>query len=111
MYSLVSAPVLAFDLVRLPGGPEVADVLIRALALAPYDVPALAAAHSSGPARDAAWMDAWWPPTAGAPRLGAATAVLSADPAKAVALLEHLTIGTLPDLLRMVSHEVFDDWT
>ncbi|MDP9398185.1 MAG: hypothetical protein M3P96_10355, partial [Actinomycetota bacterium] len=57
MYSLVSTPVLGFDLVRLPGGHRVAAVLRRALALAPEDLPVLAAAHDDGPGRAAAWWE------------------------------------------------------
>src|SRR3954469_18000358 len=46
MYSLVSAPVLGFDLARLQGGSAVADVLLRGLALTPEDLVILAEAKS-----------------------------------------------------------------
>src|SRR4051794_40520512 len=39
MYSLVSAPVLGFDLTRMGGGPATAEVLLHAMRLTP---PALA---------------------------------------------------------------------
>ena len=42
MYSLVSAPVLGFDLTRLGGGSATAEVLLRALRLAVGDLPVLA---------------------------------------------------------------------
>ena len=42
MYSLVSAPVLGFDLTRLGGGSATAEVLLRALRLGVGDLPVLA---------------------------------------------------------------------
>src|SRR4051794_15689677 len=42
MYSLVSAPVLGFDLTRLPGGSVVADVLLRGISLTQSDIDILA---------------------------------------------------------------------
>ncbi len=41
-YSLVSAPVLGFDLTRLPGGSATAEVLVRALCLQHEDLVVLA---------------------------------------------------------------------
>jgi hypothetical protein len=45
MYSLVSAPVLGFDLARLQGGSAAADVLLRGLSLTWKDLEVLAAAN------------------------------------------------------------------
>jgi hypothetical protein len=44
MYSLVSAPVLGFDLARLQGGSAAAEVLLRGLALTAADLDVLASA-------------------------------------------------------------------
>lgn len=44
-YSLVSAATLGFDLVRLPAGRQVAEVLLTGLAAGPDGLAALAAAH------------------------------------------------------------------
>lgn len=46
-YSLVSSPVLGFDLVRVAGGSEVAGVLLRALACGPADLELLADRHDA----------------------------------------------------------------
>src|SRR5258705_13936269 len=43
MYSLVSGPVLGFDLTRRSGGSATAEVLVRALCLQADDLPILAA--------------------------------------------------------------------
>src|SRR3954454_23506711 len=55
VYSLVSAPVLGFDLVRRAGGAEAADVITAALGLGVHDLAPLAAAARP----DAERMDAW----------------------------------------------------
>jgi hypothetical protein len=49
-YSLVSAATLGFDLVRLPAGAAVADVLLTGLAAGPAELAALAAAARSASA-------------------------------------------------------------
>ncbi|MFB9376966.1 hypothetical protein ACFFKU_02840 [Kineococcus gynurae] len=46
-YSLVSSPVLGFDLCRLPAGSAVADVLLRGLACTEGDLAILAAHHDA----------------------------------------------------------------
>jgi len=111
MYSLVSAPILGFDLVRRAGGAETATILGTALALGPADLPVLAASVRSDADRLAAWA-----------RVGAATraeervsdiadSTSRQSPAAAVAGLRRLTtagIGTLDDLLRCVRHDVLD---
>ncbi|MGN6522111.1 MAG: hypothetical protein ACTHMZ_02700 [Actinomycetes bacterium] len=57
MYSLVSAPVLGFDLVRLPGGHRTAVVLADALCLTEPDLELLAVLDNDDPARDRAWWE------------------------------------------------------
>ena len=49
-YSLVSSPVLGFDLVRVDGGSEVAGILLRGLALGPAELGVLAAGTTRRPA-------------------------------------------------------------
>ena len=53
-YTMVSMTGLGFDLVRLPGGSAVADVLLSAMAATDDDLAALAAVHP-GTARSARW--------------------------------------------------------
>ncbi|UQX89587.1 hypothetical protein M6D93_06160 [Jatrophihabitans telluris] len=54
--SLVSAPVLGFDLVRHPNGPGVAAILIRAMQLQPVDLPRFGRPFpASGPSRAQCW--------------------------------------------------------
>lgn len=57
MYSLVSAPVLGFDLTRLDGGAAAADVLLRALTVAADDLPVIAAAQPDEWSRAGHWLD------------------------------------------------------
>ena len=116
MYSLVSTPVLGFDLVRLPGGHRVAAVLRRALALAPEDLAVLAAVHDDGPGRAAAW---WEIARTDAAALAVRDVVAHArslsgqgeeGAALALAALRTASIGTLDGLLRCIRDDVFD-WT
>lgn len=53
-YSLVSSPVLGFDLVRVDGGSEVAGILLRGLACGPAELGVLAGRHDAA-ARERAW--------------------------------------------------------
>ncbi len=53
-YSLVNAPALGFDLVRVPGGPNVAEVVVRALDADEHTLQELANVHP-GPCRSACW--------------------------------------------------------
>ena len=57
VYSLVSAPVLGFDLTRLSGGAAAADVLLRAMALTAEDLETIAAATGDTWARIELWQD------------------------------------------------------
>jgi hypothetical protein len=119
VYSLVSAPVLGFDLTRLDGGAAVADVLLRALALTVDDLATVAAARSDDYERIAYWLDV---DAAAHGRRKLATAASSSGGSAAgsaaktedltdrLAALERAPIGTVDGLLHLVRHDVFD-WT
>lgn len=115
MYSLVSAPVLGFDLVRRPGGSETAAVLAAALDLRAGDLPALAALAQPDSERAGAWAA-----VASATRDGVTLrsfaertrATTGQGTLAALRGLETTTIGGLEDLLRVVRHDIFDwSWT
>jgi hypothetical protein len=125
VYSLVSAPVLGFDLTRLDGGAAVADVLLRALALTAEDLATVAAAGGDDYDRIAYWLDV---DSAARGRRRLATAASSSGGAGAanasaansnadtedltgrLAALERAPIGTVDGLLHLVRHDVLD-WT
>jgi hypothetical protein len=119
VYSLVSAPVLGFDLTRLDGGAAVADVLLRTLVLTPEDLDPIAAAGANEWDRIALWQDV---ETAArnrrelAARAGAAgreevdPGLEVIDLAGALAVLERTPIGTVDGLLHCLRHDVMD-WT
>jgi hypothetical protein len=116
MYSLVSAPVLGFDLVRLPGGSAVADVLLHALALTHSDVEIVAAGWSADWDRVDLWQDVQ---SAAQQRQvlrdrSAAYAEVVADPAAelagALTVIESCPLGTIDGLLHCVRYDVLD-WT
>lgn len=116
MHTLVSASALGFDLSRLPGGGRIAEVMLRALAAEPGDLPILAAAYADTPERDLAWLELT-AAGAAAPTFDAAAAEVRrlgaghADAgAFAVRLLERVLLGSLDGLLTCVRHDVFD-WT
>jgi hypothetical protein len=123
MYSLVSAPVLGFDLVRRPGGAETAAVLATALALGPADVEPLAAAPRQDVDRlGADRLRAWTRVSVATRDEGTVRTVADAGNATSDALgpggvaadlhrrLVTAGIGTLEDLLRCVRHDILD-WT
>lgn len=106
MYSLVSAPVLGFDLCRLDGGPAAAGILIRAMALTPDDLPALADQLPDDGTRAALWHDIEL-----AVQDQPTVTGLAADRSPAaLAKLERAPIGSLDSLLRLVRQEILD-WT
>lgn len=127
MYSLVSAPVLGFDLTRLHGGAAAAGVLLRALTVTADDLPVIAAAQPDEWSRVGHWLDV---DTAartrrrvttrigGASRIAksggnpgqAGPAETAAELAESLATLERAPIGTIDGLMHMVRHDVFD-WT
>ncbi|GIH81057.1 hypothetical protein [Planobispora longispora] len=106
MYSLVSAPVLGFDLTRLDGGAATAAVLSRALRLTPGDLPALARRLPDDGVRARLWQDIH-----GATILRPTIRGLAQQETEgAIALLERAPIGTPDALLHCVRHDVLD-WT
>ena len=113
MYSLVSAPVLGFDLVRRPGGADTAGVLAIALGLGPADLPGLAAAAPPDGDRASAWASVSLVAQESidlrtlAQRTRGTTGVSGLA---ALRTLESTAIGGLDDLLRVVRHDVFA-WT
>lgn len=120
MYSLVSAPVLGFDLARLPGGPETARVLLRALLADEADLAVLASAYDESPARAAAWtaVGRTDPDVVSLRAVVRNARELSARGgpgsevrlAATVSVLRGASIGTLDWLLGCIRDDVFD-WT
>jgi hypothetical protein len=125
VYSLVSAPVLGFDLTRLDGGAAAADVLLRALTVTADDLPVIAAAQLDEWSRVGHWLDV---DTAARTRrrvttkTGGASTMAKTDSGPAapeetaekladtLATLERAPIGTVDGLMHLVRHDVFD-WT
>jgi hypothetical protein len=126
VYSLVSAPVLGFDLTRLDGGAAAADVLLRALTVAAEDLPVIAAAQPDEWSRVGHWLDVDSASrtrrrvSASATKIGGTTKTASGGPASdkegspeladTLAVLERAPIGTVDGLMHLVRHDVFD-WT
>jgi hypothetical protein len=108
MYSLVSAPVLGFDLVRLLGGSAVADVLLRALMFTEGDIEILANSRLDEWDRLTLWQD-----VDEAARRRPTVRELSTDSRdvdRTLTLLERAPIGSVDGLLHCVRHDVLD-WT
>lgn len=114
-YSVVGGPALGFDLARLPGGAQVADVLRVALAVGPDDLGRLADCHPGAGAREE-WRRACLSAAdteSAAATLGLAGAALEEAAAGETALLRRLESGLLGDvhaLGRMIRRDVLD-WT
>ena len=122
-YSLVSSPVLGFDLVRLPAGESAAGVLVRALQAGPTELDVLASRHDA-----AARASAWEVVRAAAAEVRSISDVLSdvangllerehgdadvADRLEAgvVRVLQASTVADADALVRLVHHDVLD-WT
>lgn len=115
-YSLVGGPALGFDLVRLPGGHQVAGVLRTALAAGPDEIERLAACHPGEERRnawrrDCAAAEQTTPAMQDALRL--AGAALDTAAAGETALLRRLETSLLGDaraLDRLVRRDLLD-WT
>jgi hypothetical protein len=110
MYSLVSAPVLGFDLSRLPGGSAVADVLLRSLSFTESDLDILSRSRLDDWDRLTLWQDV---DAAAQQRLAVrdlATSGAEGDPEKSLAVLQTAPIGTVDGLLHCVRHDVLE-WT
>lgn len=115
-YSLVSAATLGFDLVRLPAGGQVADVLLTALAADAEMLHRLADAHPASSHRAGERSGyavrsrrAHELATAGVPQLRHVPAALGGTDdhsSRLVALLERGTIGNVPALERLVREDV-----
>jgi hypothetical protein len=110
MYSLVSAPVLGFDLSRLPGGSAVADVLLRTLSLTESDMDILSRSRLDDWDRLALWHDV----DAAAQQRQAvrelATSGAEGDAERSLAVLQTAPIGTVDGLLHCVRQDVLE-WT
>ncbi|HEX3005189.1 MAG TPA: hypothetical protein VHO27_13335 [Angustibacter sp.] len=118
-YSLVNASALGFDLVRLPGGPNVAEVVVRAMDADESALQELANAHP-GPCRTSCWDAAVAAATARPPmRAALELAAEAIDLAAAgdqrasqelVTRLGAAPLGDLQALDRFVRRDVLD-WT
>ncbi|GGN79125.1 hypothetical protein GCM10010112_53430 [Actinoplanes lobatus] len=106
MYSLVSAPVLGFDLTRLEGGPAAAEVLLRALRLQAGDLPVLAGRLPDEEVRGPLWVEV----ESAARRMPSLKAMSKDDPAGNLALVERAPIGTVDALLTCLRYDVMS-WT
>ncbi|MBO3740609.1 hypothetical protein [Actinoplanes flavus] len=106
MYSLVSAPVLGFDLTRLEGGPAAAEVLLRALRLQAGDLPVLAERLPDEEVRGPLWVAV----ESAAHRMPSLKAMSKDDPAGNLALVERAPIGTVDALLTCLRYDVMS-WT
>jgi len=107
MYSLVSAPVLGFDLTRLAGGAATAEVLLRGLCLTVEDLPILAEWLPDGDVRGPLWLAVESADRQVPTLRGIAD---HEDPAQAMALVQRAPVGTLDGLLKCVRHDVLS-WT
>jgi hypothetical protein len=115
-YSLVSAATLGFDLVRLPAGGQVAEVLLTGLGADAATLHRLAAGHPAAGRPDAERADlavrarrAHELAAAGVPQLrdmSDASGDAADRSARLVTLLERGTIGNTPALERLVRDDV-----
>jgi hypothetical protein len=106
MYSLVSAPVLGFDLTRLGGGSATAEVMLRALRLGVGDLPALAERLPHEDLRGPLWVEV----ESAARRMPTLKGVKDDDPAGSLALVERAPIGSVDALLTCLRYDVMA-WT
>lgn len=104
MYTLVSAPVLGFDLVRMEGGAATAELLLAALTLTPEDLPVLAAPLPTHPVRAELWLEV----AAAAMRQRRTADLFGVDAERAANLLVSSPIGSLDGLLHCLRHDVLD---
>jgi len=106
MYSLVSAPVLGFDLTRLGGGSATAEVLLRALRLSVGDLPLLAERLPDEGVRGPLWVEV----ESAARRMPSLKGLKADDPASSLALVERAPIGSVDALLTCLRYDVMA-WT
>jgi hypothetical protein len=106
MYSLVSAPVLGFDLTRLSGGSATAEVLLRALRLQTADLPVLAERLPDEGVRGPLWVEV----ESAARKMPSLKGVSQDDPSSNLALIERAPIGSVDALLTCLRYDVMS-WT
>ena len=106
MYSLVSAPVLGFDLTRLSGGSATAEVLLRGLRLGLGDLPVLAEKLPDEGVRGPLWVEV----ESAARKMPSLRGLAQDDPAGALALVERAPIGSVDALLTCLRYDVMA-WT
>jgi hypothetical protein len=106
MYSLVSAPVLGFDLTRLAGGSAAAEVVLRGLRLQSADLPVLAERLPDEGVRGPLWVEV----ESAARRMPSLKGMSKEDPAGSLALVERAPIGSVDALLTCLRYDVMA-WT
>jgi hypothetical protein len=106
MYSLVSAPVLGFDLTRLSGGSATAEVFLRALRLQTTDLPVLAERLPDEGVRGPLWVEV----ESAARKMPSLKGVSQDDPSSNLALVERAPIGSVDSLLTCLRYDVMS-WT
>ncbi len=106
MYSLVSAPVLGFDLTRLSGGSATAEVMLRGLRLQKGDLQLLADRLPDEGVRGPLWVEV----ESAARRMPSLKGMGKDDPAGNLALVERAPIGSVDSLLTCVRYDVMS-WT
>ncbi|MFI5895284.1 hypothetical protein ACIA5D_34805 [Actinoplanes sp. NPDC051513] len=106
MYSLVSAPVLGFDLTRLTGGSATAEVVLRGLRLQSADLPVLAERLPDEDVRGPLWVEV----ESAARRMPSLKGMSKEDPAGSLALVERAPIGSVDALLTCLRYDVMS-WT
>lgn len=106
MYSLVSAPVLGFDLTRLGGGSATAEVLLRALRLSAGDLPVLAERLPDEGVRGPLWVEV----ESAARKLPSLKGIDGDDLPAKLALVERAPIGSVDALLTCLRYDVMA-WT
>jgi hypothetical protein len=106
MYSLVSAPVLGFDLTRLTGGSATAEVVLRGLRLQTDDLPILAERLPDEGFRGPLWVEV----ESAARRMPSLKGMSKDDPAGSLMLVERAPIGSVDALLTCLRYDVMS-WT
>ena len=106
MYSLVSAPVLGFDLTRLAGGSATAEVVLRGLRLQKDDLQILADRLPDEGVRGPLWVEV----ESAARRMPSLKGMSKEDPAGSLALVERAPIGSVDALLTCLRYDVMS-WT
>jgi len=106
MYSLVSAPVLGFDLTRLAGGSATAEVVLRGLRLQTDDLSILAERLPDEGVRGPLWVEV----ESAARRMPSLKGMSKDDAAGSLALVERAPIGSVDALLTCLRYDVMS-WT